>query len=148
MSKAPCAPANLCACVCAHRVTHNRRCRNQRIYLCTGTYAHTYRTYFGIISQFRSYLLCLFFFSFRGRFGLEALPQAIVVHQTRLINNPLPCTSFHPRFLFGFHITRVIKGLVVMGRVRTGKDGIKGPFLMDCSRLNSIPGGNKKRGFI
>lgn len=25
---------------------------------------------------------------------------------------------------------------------------MKGPFLMDCSRLNSIPGENKKRGFI
>lgn len=66
----------------------------------------------------------------------------------RLLNNTLPFTSFHPRFLFGFHITHVIKGLVVLGRVRTGKDGIKDPFLMDCSRLNSIPGGNKKRGFI
>lgn len=42
----------------------------------------------------------------------------------------------------------MIKGLVVMGRVRTGKDGIKGPFLVDCSRLNGIPGENKKRGFI
>lgn len=52
------------------------------------------------------------------------------------------------RILFGFHITHVLKGLVVLGRVKTGKDSVKEPFLMDCSRLNSILGENERRGFI
>lgn len=55
---------------------------------------------------------------------------------------------FHPRFLFGFHIAHVIKGWVVLRRTRIGKNSLRGQFLMDCSRLSSIPGESKKRGFI
>lgn len=68
--------------------------------------------------------------------------------QICLIINKLHFTAFHSRFLFGFHITHVLKGLVVLGRVKTGKDSIKEPFLMDCSRLNSSLRKNEKRGFI
>lgn len=66
----------------------------------------------------------------------------------RLINNILPFTYFLPRFLFGFHITHVIKGRVLLERTRIGKNSARGPFLMDCSRLSSIAGEGKKRGFI
>ena len=140
------APANLCVCVRAHAVTRNGRCRNLCLCAHTGTYAHAKYTYFCIRSRFGSYLL--WFFCFRGRFRLEDLQSAILVDQIPSLDNTPPFVSFHPRCHSGFRIIRVAKGLVVLGRVRTGKGGIKGPFLMDCSRLNSIPGGNKKRGFI
>lgn len=102
--------------------------------------------YFCITSQLRFYLLC--FCPFCGRFRQEALQGAIVADQIGLIINTLHFTAFHMRILFRFHITHVLKGLVVLGRVKTGKDSVKEPFLMDCSRLNSILGENERRGFI
>lgn len=66
----------------------------------------------------------------------------------RLINNTWHFTSFHPRFLFKFHSTRVIKDMVALGRVGTGKDGVQSPFLKDSSGLNGTPGGNKQGGRI
>lgn len=66
----------------------------------------------------------------------------------RLINNILPFTYFHPRFLFGFHITHAIKGRVALGRTRIGKNNAMGQIPMGWSRLSSIPGQGKKRDFI